>query len=229
MDFTKFVAMLESSSLFFARADCLGDPFEGSYSRGNERMRPIVYQDVYKQISPETLEKMQLSQAQFNKWQRQWTFVNCWHMNPDESAGMWKLYAKTNEAIAIQSSFYRLANELDEKTYVGVVEYIDFEKDWIPEGNSFYPYVHKRRSFAHEQEIRALFVEWPIKEGGFDTSATPPSGGLERKVNLQQLIERIFVAPTCATWFKELVADVSRRYGLNAPIVQSSLDAEPFF
>ena len=30
MDFTKYAAMLESSSLYFARIDKLGDPFEGS-------------------------------------------------------------------------------------------------------------------------------------------------------------------------------------------------------
>jgi len=30
MDFTKFVAMLESDSLYFARSDRLGDPFEAA-------------------------------------------------------------------------------------------------------------------------------------------------------------------------------------------------------
>jgi hypothetical protein len=34
VDFTKLVSLLDTKSLFFARADQLGDPFEGSYSRG---------------------------------------------------------------------------------------------------------------------------------------------------------------------------------------------------
>ena len=32
MDFTKFVSLLDRSALFFARADKLNDPFEGSVS-----------------------------------------------------------------------------------------------------------------------------------------------------------------------------------------------------
>ncbi len=35
LDFTKFVSLLDKNTLFFVRADKLGDPFEGSYSRMN--------------------------------------------------------------------------------------------------------------------------------------------------------------------------------------------------
>lgn len=229
MDFTKFISMLESSSLFFARADRLGDPFEGSYSRGNELLRPIVYKDLYKTIPPEILAKMNLNQAQHFKWQRQWAFINCWHMNANESAAMWKLYAKSNEAIAIKSSFLRLTNELDDQTYIGMVEYIDFERDWLPEGNALYPFVHKRLSFSHEAEVRALFVQWPIKDGKFDSEAIPPVNGLEKKIDPSRLIEAVYVAPTSPSWFMSLVEQICKRYMLAKPVVQSSLDAQPFF
>ena len=33
MDFTKFVSLLELRSLYFARSDLLGDPFEGTFRR----------------------------------------------------------------------------------------------------------------------------------------------------------------------------------------------------
>ena len=91
MDFTKFVSMLERSALFFARADCLGDPFEGSYSRGNERLRPTVYKDAPQEV----LAYMASNGAEFTRILRKWTFISCWHMNQGESAAMWKLYAKT--------------------------------------------------------------------------------------------------------------------------------------
>lgn len=42
IDFTKFVSLLDKSALFFTRADRLGDPFEGSYSRANIKLRPEV-------------------------------------------------------------------------------------------------------------------------------------------------------------------------------------------
>ena len=136
MDFTKFVSMLESRSLFFARSDKLGDPFEGSYSRGNQTLRPIVYEEVHKDMNPEMIARISENFAAMTKWQLKWTFVNCWHMNSGESASMWKLYAKTNEAIAVRSSYSKLAGVLDEHTYLGTVEYIDFEQDWMPEGNT---------------------------------------------------------------------------------------------
>lgn len=229
MDFTKFVAMLETRALFFARSDKLGDPFEGSSSRGNALFRPIIYKEMYEKLTAETLEEMSSGRSDIAKWLRQWTFINCWHMNATESAAMWRLYTKSNEAIAIRSSFFRLANVLDDKTYVGRVEYIDFERDWMPEGNAFYPFVHKRMSFAHETEIRALFTQWPITDGGFDFKAEPPMAGFEKHVNVDELIEQVYVAPTAPEWFRELVQKVSSRYGLKKPVLQSSIDAEPFF
>lgn len=229
MDFTKFVAMLETSALFFARADKLGDPFEGSYSRGNERMRPVVYKDLYEQLKPENVEKFRSGYAEFARWQRQWIFINCWHMNASESAAMWKLYAKTNEAIAVKSSFSRLAELLDGNTFLGAVEYIDFERDWLPEGNTLYPFVHKRLSFSHEQEVRAVFPQLPESGEALDMKAIPPEAGLDRAIDLDALIQEIYVAPTSPKWFKTLVEQVSRRYGLEKPIHQSSLDAQPFF
>ena len=39
MDFTKYVAMLESRALFFGRADLLGDAFEGSISKTTITLR----------------------------------------------------------------------------------------------------------------------------------------------------------------------------------------------
>ncbi len=229
MDFTKFVSMLESKSLYFARSDKLGDPFEGSYSRGNQLLRPLVYKEIYDKVKPEMIESIDQSKAQMAKWQLKWTFINCWHMNPGESAAMWKLYAKTNEAIAVRSSFFRLANVLDDQTYVGTVEYIDFDRDWMPEGNTFYPFVHKRKSFAHENEVRALFTQLPTTDRGFDMSAEAPDTGLEKPIDVAQLVEQVYVAPTAPAWFMALVQQVCKTYGLEKPVLQSSLDAEPFY
>jgi hypothetical protein len=230
MDFTKFVSMLESQALYFSRADRLGDPFEGSYSRGNERLRAEVYKDFYKDIPAAKLMAIRTGQANFNRWYRHWVFVNCWHMNPTESAAMWKLYAKSNEAVAVKSSFSRLSNALDEKVYLGMVEYIDFDSAWLPEGNAFYPFVHKRLSFAHEHEVRAVFAQdLPLKGDAIDLTAIPTYEGLERKVDLDKIVDTVFVAPTCPRWFSVLVAQVCVRYGLNAKVVQSALDEEPFF
>jgi len=224
MDFTKFVSMLENSALYFCRSDLLGDPFEGSFSKANDMMRPLVYKD----IPEEKRSKFFGQQADFNKWQRQWTFISCWHMNHYESAAMWKLYAKTNEAVAVRSSFSRLCELVDESTHVGCVEYIDFESQWLPEGNAFYPFVHKRLSFAHENEIRAVIQKFPIVNSRIDSSAIPPLG-ITRSIDISKLFSKIYIAPTSPGWFKVLVENICCKYNLKMPIVQSSLDAEPIF
>jgi hypothetical protein len=41
-------------------------------------------------------------------------FINCWHMSPDESAGMWKLYAGIDAGIAIKSIYSRLQHAFNE-------------------------------------------------------------------------------------------------------------------
>ena len=86
----------------------------------------------------------------------------------------------------------------------------------------FYPYVHKRKSFAHEQELRAIMQDYsPLRD------AAPE--GIQRAVDISSLVEAIYVAPTGMAWFKELVEETVRRFELDIPVHQSALDAEPFF
>jgi hypothetical protein len=239
MDFTKYVSMLDSGGLFFARADLLGDPFEGSSSRANIVLRPEVYKETSEKMSSANegagtgwLE--QLSRIQ--QWTRQWVYINCWHMNEYESAAMWRLYARTNEAIAVQSTYARLCEGMPSELYlggdspsevfVGEVEYIDYETDWLPEGNSFYPFVHKRKSFEHERELQAVILEFPGAGMAVDNTKT----GVWVKASLDDLIETVYVAPTAPDWFRNLVEAVTHKYDLlEKPIIRSSLDIDPVF
>lgn len=221
MDFTKYVDVLHTNSLFFSRADRFDDPFEGSYSRANKAMRPQVYKGVDKSLHEHL--------GRFSRWVRQWTLVQCWHMNDGESAAMWKLYAQSNEAVAIQSSYAKLVEVLPEDVFVGRVAYIDYEKDWLPEGNTFYPFLHKRKSFEHESEVRAIKQELPSEDDKLLADATNREPGLRVSVDVAQLVERVLVAPTAPDWFLEIVVGVTRKYGFGFPVVRSSLAAEPFY
>jgi len=46
MDFTKFISMLERRGFFLPMVAKLDDPFEGSYARANEVLRPLVYRHI---------------------------------------------------------------------------------------------------------------------------------------------------------------------------------------
>jgi hypothetical protein len=92
-----------------------------------------------------------------------------------------------------------------------------------------YPYLYKRKSFGHEQEIRALIQEMPSKDGQIDLSTPPFDKGLYVPVDLDVLIDRIYVAPACPKWLYELTKSVTQKYGLTKEVKQSSLDNAPVY
>lgn len=66
-------------------------------------------------------------------------------MNESESAAMWRLYARTEEAICIQSTYKRLRESLNEapvkergQLFLGTVEYIDYEGECLPDDNQLH-------------------------------------------------------------------------------------------
>jgi len=93
MDFTKFIALLNSSCLFFSRVDRFDDPFEGSWPTINVLERERVPQnlpfDQHEMYLQGTRRSPDRSQAVLKL-----TAVNCWHENEHESAAMWKIYVK---------------------------------------------------------------------------------------------------------------------------------------
>ena len=96
LDFTKFMVLLDSGKLFFSRCDKLGDSWEGSCPKKTEKRRVGILGDASSSF----------------KLLREFTSVNCWHMNKYESMAMWEIYIKNNEGIAIKSSIKRLNESL---------------------------------------------------------------------------------------------------------------------
>ena len=156
MDFTKFVGLLNSQELYFTRPDKFEDVFEGSFSQATIRDIEANFQGTPEQMAH---QKMLLTQGLFKKASTLLNGVNCWHMNDHESAAMWKLYLKSNEGIAIQTTYTRLRQALmpsEHQCFMGVMHYIDYDNDLMGSDNLFIPLVHKRRSFEHEREVRAV-------------------------------------------------------------------------
>lgn len=62
---------------------------------------------------------------------------------------MWSQYLRTQEGIAVQSTYERLCQSLagyeDFQINIGMVNYIDYESDSIPNGNAIYPTMYKRK------------------------------------------------------------------------------------
>src|SRR5438132_3780996 len=97
MDFAKFVAMLEQRSLHFARADVLGDAFEGAAGIADRRPQwDVFYLDFFRHAvstvpdqkerpSSENIEqeaaRLLKEFSTIGERDRRRTFVNCWHAN----------------------------------------------------------------------------------------------------------------------------------------------------
>ncbi|XZL75290.1 hypothetical protein ACSXA3_08100 [Clostridium perfringens] len=228
LDFTKFIDLLESQSIFFTRADKFEDKFEGSYSKLNRR----IGREVYKDMTDDQYDNMVRQISFLNKNMLRYTFISCWHMNKYESAAMWKLYSKSNEAVAIQTTYKRLKdclNNYEKDIFIGKVNYIDYETEWLPEGNILYPYVHKRKSFIHENEVRGVIQELPCTEQGITFEKDICDYGISVPVDINILIENIYVSPLAPQWFVDLVNKVVRRYGYNKDVIFSKLNEEPIY
>jgi hypothetical protein len=238
MDLAKFLSILQTKNLYFSRADKLGDPFEGSITKGDHALRKYIQDNRntdprlsgYKSLTDDQLNTMFRQEEFHNREKLSSLFVNCWHMNEHESAAMWRLYGQSTETICLQSTFHRLASALPSYVNAGTVKYIDYESDYIPANNSFNSIMTKRMSYAHEREVRA--VAWSGLSGdlGGDTvRENMTKDGLPIPVDLQALIERIYVSPTSALWFRQIVERLLEPESLKISIMQSSLASTPIY
>ena len=214
MDFTRFVSLLDTGALFFCRPDLLGDPFEGSLSPATP---PLLAADP-------KAGSFTLREVDIRKFVGQ-ARVNCWHMSEFESEAMWRLYAQERKGIAIKTVFARFKEAFvgDETITASMVRYLDYETEGFPFSNLMIPLFHKRVSFQHEQEVRALFVPH-LSEDGPDETA-----GCYCEVDLPKLVEEIVVAPFAEDWFADLVRSLSERYGIGDRVQPSTLSKVPTF
>lgn len=149
-----------------------------------------------------------------------WAYVNCWHLNEGESAAMWQLHADRGAGIAITCTFAKLRSLLGCGTGLGLVEYLE-ESRFRVGVTGFNINMRKRKSFAHEREVRALK---PVKtETGF-----LHGGGIWQPVDLNGLIDEIMLGPTAPEWLVEVVEKVAKKYDLTAPVNVSGLLKDPF-
>lgn len=224
VDFAKFVSMLKNRALYFSRLGLLGDPFEGSLAYCDAKR----ITDALSERFPGEAEKMIRGLDGGFKSMLQESYVNCWHLNEHESEAMWRCYGKGGDAIAIRSTYGALKELLPSRVesrelYLGTVRYLDHLNEsmvWREELlNFFTPIMYKSRSLDFEKEVRAVL--WKPNEPAVD--------GVLVHVELQELVERIIVAPDSEPWYQEVVQEVVARFGYGFEVARSSIDAAPRF
>jgi hypothetical protein len=228
LDFPRFISLLHSESLFFASAATLReqDKWEAAYPHkfidaSVERFASTILKDY--RHKPQTMDGIRIFVRDCWANPDGLVFVNCWHINETESDAMWKLYAGLGQSIAIRSTVVRLAesfNAYPDLVVCGTIQYIDYETDSPLFVNVLHPFFCKRKSFAHERELRAAIVR--------KNREPDERRGILINVDIPTLIESVYVAPQSPDWFVEVVKSVLDKYGFGSVAVQSSrLDIVP--
>jgi hypothetical protein len=153
-------------------------------------------------------------------------------MGDYESAAMWDLYSPKGQGVAIQSTFARLRAAFDaapETVWLGVVRYLDYDRDAPFWRYSFERFLAKRKSFEHERELRALTWRPPV--GSQDWSSAPgfEKGGSYVAADLGVLVEALYVAPGTPDWQLEAVRSVALKYGRALDPSRSDLAKTPLY
>lgn len=237
MDISKFLSLIQRNELYFRRADCFDDPYEGAKGiKKNETIWDEAYKEYLKELvksakkftgkeipdeeaQEQSLKLLNQLKENGKSW-RSKSFVCCWHANEFESEAMWNLYTNdSKQGIAIQTTYNNLylALDKDPDIYTGYVNYIDFSKQFASINDTLF---YKLYSFAHEREVRSVIHEFSNQDS---------STGIYKPVDLVCLIENIYVSPTSQSWFYDVVKNIVEVYGLKKPVLQSTLNEEPFY
>lgn len=230
----RFVSLLESRRLFLCRAGRLEDEFEG--------VTPVVSEQKLMDWEAEYTSPEIRAQYRMNRERaRQIVAVNCWHISECESVPMWDRYGRGG--VAIKSTVGRLGAALPQRPDNGVfsnedigisrVRYIDYEKGHFPLWTTFHHFIHKRLAYASEEELRvfAMITDGAVEAGiagGTDFEIT--DGGLLIPVDIETLIEAIYIAPRADAAVEQTVRDLLLRMQLvSIPVQLSCLTAEPIY
>jgi hypothetical protein len=229
MDFARFVQLIESQTLWFARADQLEDPLEATHTDAElHHLRSWVPPAGH--VGRSLLEAYQGT----TKMMRSTTYVNCWRAGAGESLAMWDLYGKGSGIVAVKSSVGLLKNELTSfggSVHIAQIRYIDWGCAFW-DNNALVMCARKDSSYQHESEVRAMIWEaessnHPIFSklvGNTNWDArgiSDPPFGIEISVDVKNLITEVVVGPREQRWIAELVKRLLKRYELQSSITVS--------
>jgi hypothetical protein len=209
LDLSKFLDLLLSQKLFMSRSDKFEDQYEGTFSEPTfEEIKKLATDN------PEFLN--------YYKTHREKVAISSWHINEYESFAMWQIFTQNSEGLAIQSTIGRLQKALKPETnftqYIGEVNYIDYKKEYIPFDDLFFPFLFKRKSFQYEREVRII--------SDISESKITINDGLKINVDINQLIEKIYIHPKSENWYKKLVIQLVSELGFNFEIEKSDLESD---
>jgi hypothetical protein len=202
-----FVNIVNTHSIWFSRPFKFDDRWEGlfppSYVR-RTRQYATANGLSFKEFNREFHRRMLRH--------RYAHFVSCWHMNKNESDGMWRLYALLKTGIAIQSTVGDVKECLRTHNDGMVIYYDPSHKVLSPTIFGPHDILFKRKAFHFEQEYRFWFDDdellKKIEAGVPFRKKNLHPGQLYPISNMQRLVKKIVVVPGASDKFIKKLQDV---------------------
>ena len=203
----------------------MSDQWEGSFSAVNQAIRPKLYGEHYEEMFSNSAGRRAAMLERIH--------MNCWNLAEFESAAMWEIYEREGRGVAIRTTWGALTSSITSSRQVfgARIKYADYLKTFIPEGNLYDASMHKRESYSHEQEVRLIMMS-----GLSEPHPTNPDEAIDLgpeapilpiAVDLQVLIQEVFVAPNAPSWIADLILKVTRKYQYSFPVMHSDLARDP--
>jgi hypothetical protein len=220
MDLPKYLSLLSSSSIWLARSDTFKDKREGIFHHAMKKNIEMYYYEMSK--SPDFHNDLAVKNvSEFQEYLSSNTFISCWHKSLKENMVMWEIYGETENSVSIKTTALKLKDSFCiESVYKEALEvaldeviYENSDVAAVPnEKKCRQPFFLKREHFAFENEVRLYF------RSRMHHSVSSAPYGYKVQVDLDKLIDEIYVHPDADDWFFEAVKDLTKKYGINKKV-----------
>lgn len=224
MDLSQFLDVLIHKQIYFPNMNVLSDKYEGTIPKNiiEQKRAELEGQGYTGRDLEEEMARFHYSTHPMPEL----SLVNCWSMERLESYALWKIYLKgSSSGVAIRTTVGDLKKAFQdggdadpEEIYMGRVHY---GKQGDPDNTSrFHLLTHKMPYYNYEKELRLMILRYPLSEGGVACKSDGP--GRYVKINIDDLIKRIYVSPFAAGWFYKTMEQTIEKI---APELKSKIHA----
>lgn len=224
--FQRFMDLIKANSLYFSPICKYEDPWEAAIPKSGLEWRHKRLLKAEKKGDGE-LQKEFREILKIEAWRVKFTYAvkaNCWYIGDSESEAMWKLYVGSEDGVALKSTVKRIKSAIsnsDHQIFMGKIKYIDYGTSEFNDVQWFDYCFHKRKAFAHENEMRLAFVN-----NQDIVHQTIDSNGVEVPVEMDTLIHELYVSTTNKDLRSKVVEGI-RKCNLNKKVFLSALSLPP--
>ncbi len=149
------------------------------------------------------------------------SYVSCWTIGAKDNMALWQLYGGGKTSLVVTTTvgrLVRLALSWKDTSIIHRVHYVDHRNvSTYVIGRYTDVLQYKNDAFTYENELRLIVPRmgkaWKRNSMGLHLSIA----------DLDQFIRSVVLAPDAETWFIDAVKGLCEKYGLKAPVRQSTL------